>query len=90
MTMPTNIELEQALNIAGLMRERGRDDAHLAKSLLSCHYLQGYLLEVFHSAEVYLRSGQSEQAHRKLLVAVERARKEISRNAKREGPALGL
>ncbi|MCW9025177.1 MAG: hypothetical protein OQK73_10955 [Gammaproteobacteria bacterium] len=90
MTMPTDNELERALKTAGAMRETGTDPNFIAKSLLSCHYQQGFLLEVLRCAEVYLHSGLSEQEHRRLVLAIEHARKELLRNAKEDEPTLGI
>ncbi len=90
MSAPTSEELETALKAAGQMREHGVDSFFLAKSLLSCHYQESYLLEVLNCAKLYLRNGMSEMDHSRLLKAIEKADKVKMYNAKKEEPALGL
>ncbi len=90
MGKPTPEELEQALTEAKLMRERGEDPCYVARALLSCHYHSGFLREVFHAAQEYLRHGQSEAGHTRLLRAIEKARQLEDREAHTERPSLGL
>jgi hypothetical protein len=90
MSKPTEQELKQALNAAGRMRETGNDPDFIAKALLNCHYLNGYLLEVMHAAEEYIRSGLAEREHTRLLKAIEKGRAADDRSARVERPDLGL
>ncbi|MCG6886288.1 MAG: hypothetical protein LJE74_03690 [Proteobacteria bacterium] len=90
MPKPTEQELEQALTHAGRMRETGEDPHFLAKALLSCHYLNGYLVDVLRAAEDYIRTGLSEQEHTRLIKAIEKARAADDRSARVERPGLGL
>ena len=90
MSKPTKEELELALATAKMMREQGDDPCHIAKSLLNCHYQSSFLREVLQAAQEYLRAGQSESAHTRLLRAVEKARQVDDRDAQVERPSLGL
>lgn len=90
MGKPTQEELEQALTEAKLMRERGEDPCYVAKAFLNCHYQNSLLSEVFHAAQEYLRTGQSEAGHTRLLRAIEKARQSQDRDARVERPSLGL
>ena len=67
---PTQEELEMALATAKMMREQGDDPCYMAKALLNCHYQSSFLREVLQAAQEYLRAGQSESTHTRLLRAV--------------------
>ncbi|NNF96337.1 MAG: hypothetical protein HKM94_05365 [Halobacteria archaeon] len=90
MSKPTQQELELALTEARLMREKGEDPCYLAKALLNCHYQSSFLREVLQAAQEYLRSGQTEAAHTRLLRAVEKVRQVDDRDSHTERPSLGL
>ena len=90
MAKPTQEELELALTEAKLMRERGEDPCYLAKALLNCHYQNGFLREVLLAAQEYLRSGQTETTHTRLVRALEKVRQVEDRDAHLERPSLGL
>lgn len=75
MTMPTEEELQQALVKAKAMREAGKDDDFMAKTLLSHHYRLTLLQHVMDAAGHYLHSGSATREHQKLLKAIEDARK---------------
>jgi hypothetical protein len=90
MAKPTQEELEQALTEAKLMRERGEDPCYVAKALLNCHYQSGFLREVLQAAQEYLRSGQTETCHTRLVRAIEKVRQVEDRDAHTESPSLGL
>ena len=90
MSKPTEEELELALTAARLMREKGEDPCYLAKAFLNCHYQSSFLQEVLQAAEEYLRTGQSESAHTRLLRAVDKARELDDRDTHTERPSLGL
>ena len=90
MAKPTQEELEQALTEAKLMRERGEDPCYLAKALLNCHYQSGFLHDVLQAAQEYLRGGQTEAGHTRLIRAIEKARQAEDRDAHIERLSLGL
>lgn len=75
MSKPTDAELREALAEAGRMREQDADPHHVAKALLSCHYLNRELEAVLHAAEEYLRTGLAESAHLRLQRAIDQARR---------------
>ena len=90
MSKPTEKELLMALDQAKYLRESNQDTHFLGKALLNSNYQMGYLLEVFHAAERYLKSGMSEAEHTRLLKAIEKARQIDDYTAHREHPDLGL
>jgi thioredoxin-like negative regulator of GroEL len=90
MSKPTREELELALSTARMMREQSDDPCYMAKALLNCHYQSSFLREVMQAAQEYLRSGQSEAAHTRLLRVVEKARQAEDRDTHVEHPSLGL
>jgi hypothetical protein len=90
MSKPTEQELMAALELAKRMREQGKDAQFIAKSLLSHHYRLGYLEDVLHAVERFLRSGMAEDEHRRLLKALEKARQSEDRTAKQNNDELGL
>lgn len=90
MGKPTEEELELALMEAKLMRERGEDPCYVAKALLNCNYLSGFLREVYKAAQEYLHTGQTESGHSRLLRAIEKVRQAEDRDAHVERPSLGL
>lgn len=90
MAKPTQEELEQALTEAKRMRERGEDPCYVAKALLNCHYQGGFLREVLQAAQEYLRGGQTEIGHTRLVRAIEKFRQIEDRDAHVERPSLGL
>ncbi len=90
MSKPTAEELELALATARMMREKGDDPCFVAKALLNCHYQSSYLRDVLQAVQEYLRSGQSEASHTRLLRAVEKVRQVDDRDSHTERPSLGL
>ena len=72
------------------MRERGEDPCYVAKALLNCHYQSGFLREVLQAAQEYLRSGQTETGHTRLVRAIEKVRQVEDRDSHTEQPSLGL
>ena len=72
------------------MRERGKYPCYVAKALLNCHYQSGFLREVLQAAQEYLRGGQTEIAHTRLVRAIEKFRQIEGRDAHLERPSLGL
>lgn len=93
MGKPTKEELIHALAIAGHLRDHGRDRHHLGHSLLYLQARNAQLEGVLQATLQYLRSGQDQQAHARLVRAVERARDEPE-NRTEAGPvrlaSLGL
>ena len=83
-------ELEQALEVAKMMREEGQDPDFLAKSFLNCHYQSMYLEQVLHAAEHYLNSGQGEREHTRLIQAINKAREVDEHSTKHHHQDLGL
>lgn len=75
MGVPTQQELEQALEEAARMREHGEDPQHIAKALLNHNYRIRQLEKVLHAAEVYLHSGHGGHEHSQLLRAIETAKR---------------
>ena len=90
MSKPTQEELELALATARMMREQSDDPCFMAKALVNCQYQSSFLREVLQAAQEYLRTGQSESAHTRLLRAVEKARQVDDRDTHVERPSLGL
>jgi len=90
MSKPTESEMEQALAVAGKMRETGNDPDFLAKTLLNCHYQSTYLYQVLHAAEHYIRSGHAEREHSMLVKAIDKAHQVDERSAKTEHQDFGL
>ncbi len=90
MSKPTQKELKLALATARMMREQGDDPCYIAKALLNCHYQTGFLREVLQATQEYLRTGQSETAHSRLLRALDKVRQLEDRDAHIERPSLGL
>lgn len=76
MGRPTREELSTALTEAGRMREQGEDPHFVAKSLLNHDYRLKMLERLYDQMEHYLRSGQSDNEHRKLIQQVEKIRSE--------------
>ena len=74
MSMPTEKELEHALNCAKKMRETNQDDDFIAKSLLSHNYRLRLLQHVMEAAGHFLHSGNSPKEHSDLLKAIEAAK----------------
>lgn len=89
MAKPAEEELEKALAQAKHMRESNQDPHFLGKALLNHHYRLGYLLDIFHIAERYMR-GMSEQDHTRLQIAIDKARREEARVANDEVEGFGL
>ncbi|NPU91587.1 MAG: hypothetical protein HPY82_06705 [Gammaproteobacteria bacterium] len=76
MGKPSKEELTVALAEAGRMREQGVDEFHIAKCLLNHNYRLKQYEELYLALEHYIRSGQSDIEHGKLMRALEKIRKE--------------
>ena len=87
---PTSDQIRRALVAAEAMRERGEDPDALALTLL---YLKRHcerLEPVFLHAERYLGFGQDEGEHRRLVRAIEQARRGEAKEAGSEAQDFGL
>ena len=85
MTRPTDKEIRLALEAAEQLREKGADSAHMAHTLLYWqHYLQS-LEQVAQAADRYIRFGQGEAEHGKLVRALEKLRRERHEAEDEEG-----
>jgi hypothetical protein len=75
MGVPTQEELQTALQEAASMREQDRDPHYLAKVLLNHHYQLEKLNKVLEAAELYLHSGHAGHEHAELMRAIEDAKR---------------
>lgn len=76
MGKPTKEELEMALAEAGRMREQGEDEFHVAKCLLNHNYRLKQYEDLYQMVEHYIRSGQSDIEHGKLVRMLEKMRRD--------------
>lgn len=90
MGVPTQDELQEALNEAARMREQGDDPHHLAKTLLNHHYQIEKLDKVLRAAELYMHSGHAGTEHAALIRAIEAAKKARSDTEDHEQLDYGL
>ena len=90
MSKPTEQELEAALEMAALMRDKKIDPSFIAKSLLSHHYRIKHLEEVLRAADRYINQGMSEQEHSHLIRAIEKAKDADAFTASSERERFGL
>lgn len=89
MLIPTDKEMQEALDEAERMREQD-DPHHLAGALLYLHRRNGFLEKVFHAAELYMRFGQEEREHAELIRAIEEARSQEQHDSGAENNKTGL
>ena len=71
MGKPTDVQLKQALSTAIDMRERQQDPHFIAKTLLNSQYRLEQMAQVLKMTEHYLKSGQDEQLHARLVKAID-------------------
>ena len=90
MGVPTEEELQTALQEAARMREQGEDPQHIAKVLLNHNYRIKQLEKVMHAAELYFRSGNASQEHTNLVRAIEAAKYAGSNSADHDELDYGL
>lgn len=90
MGVPTQDELNKALEEAARMREQGDDPHHLAKSLLNQHYQLEKLEKVLQAAELYMHSGHAGTEHAALVRAIATAKKAKSDTEDHEQLDYGL
>lgn len=74
MGKPSPEQIQTALTEAAHLREQGKDDRYLGKTLLNMHYCMGFLEDVLDKADLYLHSGEGALEHTDLVKAIERAR----------------
>ena len=90
MGVPTEEELQTALQEAASMREKGEDPHHIAKTLLNHNHRIDLFEKAIHAAELYLRSGNASQEHTKLVRAIEAAKYASSNTADHDKLDYGL
>jgi len=90
MGVPTNEELQTALEEAARMREQDDDPLYLAKVLLNHHYQLQKLEKVLRAAELYMHSGQAGTEHAALMRAIEVAKRARSDSGDHEVLDFGL
>jgi len=90
MGKPTPEELQTALTEAGHMREKGEDPHFLAKSILNMNFRIKFLEKVYHSAALYLHSGQGATEHTRLLQAIKEYESLDYRTEGKEDENFGL
>ncbi len=71
---PTREQLTSAVAAAENLRAAGEDSLFLGKSLLYLQQRNEYLEAVLSAAERYIKFGQDEGEHRRLVKAIEEAR----------------
>lgn len=76
MGRPTAEELACALAEAGRMREHDEDPDHLAKCLLNFHYRLQLFEQLYEQVEHYVRSGQDQTQHGKLMRVLDKLHSE--------------
>lgn len=89
MRIPTDKEMQEALEEAERIREQG-DTSHMARALLYLHRRNGFLEKVLHVAERYIRFGQEEHEHAELVRAIDKARNQEQHDSEAEGDEIGL
>ena len=90
MGVPTEEELQTALQEAARLREQGEDPHHIAKVLLNHNYRIEKLEKVMLAAELYFRSGNAGQEHTNLVQAIEAAKYASSNTADGDELDYGL
>lgn len=75
MGRPTEKELQIALNEAIQLREQGKDEFFIGKSLLNMNYRLQSLEHVLSKTKHYLHSGLAAREHTELLRVIELADK---------------
>jgi len=89
MSKPTKLELQEAIEEATRMRDKGEDPHYIAKSLLNCNYRINFLEHVMDSAKHYLHSGLAAHEHTILIQTISAA-ETASRELEEEKIDFGL
>ncbi len=87
---PSSDEMQQAMEMAKLMRETDGDPHFLSKSLIYMNHRIEMLEKVYEAASHYMRFGQAEHEHAQLLQALEAARVAEDKESQHEDHGLGL
>lgn len=87
---PSSDEMQQAMEMAKLMREKDEDPHFIAKSLTYMNHRNEMLEKVYAAANHYMRFGQAEHEHAELLQALEAARLAEEHETQHQDHELGL
>ncbi len=87
---PSSEQMEHALEVAESMREQDDDPDFLSRTLLYMQHRLEVLEKVCDVANEYMRFGQDEREHAKLLHALEAARAAEYHESNREREDFGL
>lgn len=87
---PSSKEMQQAMEMANLMRETDGDPHFLAKSLIYLNHRNEMLERINKAAHHFMRFGQAEHEHAELLRALEDARLDEEHENQQEDHGLGL
>ncbi len=87
---PSAEQMQHALELAEQMREQGKDPDHLSMTLLYLQHKVEVLEQVNSAANEYMRFGQEERQHSRLLRALEHVRQFEERESNQDREDLGL
>ena len=87
---PSSEQMQHALEVAESMRERDDDPEYLSRTLLYMQHRLEVLERVCDVANEYMRFGQDEREHAKLLQALKAAREVEYRESSKEREDFGL
>lgn len=87
---PTLEQMHSAVAAAENLRDAGEDNLYLGKALLYLKHRNDHLEEVFAAAERYVKFGQDEGEHKRLVKAIEAARAAEWHETGEEDQDLGL
>ena len=90
MLIPTDKEMQEALDEAERMRGQNDDPNHLARAFLYLNRRNDFLEKVYSAADRYIRFGQEEREHAELLLAIEKARSQKEHDSGIEDEKTGL
>ena len=90
MLIPTDKEMQEALDEAERMRGQNDDPNHMARALLYLNRRNGFLEDVNSVADRYIRFGQEEHEHAELVLAIEKARSQEQHDFGMESDKTGL
>jgi hypothetical protein len=74
MAKPNAEELHRVLEVAARLASNESDEGALARCVLYLHDRNQHLEDVYEHVENYLNSGMAEQAHARLVTALDQAR----------------
>ncbi|EGW53723.1 hypothetical protein QQ73_16860 [Candidatus Endoriftia persephone str. Guaymas] len=90
MQRPSKDEIKIALRMAEKVREREGVGAPLARYLLYLHHRNERLESIYEHLERYLRFGQPENEHARLICLIEELREESRKETEENGGEFGL